>query len=175
MGQKQVPEIITVADLKSYFYESLKEINSGYKSPVPDETLLYSSDVLDKFSVSAMYFENNNGKIKEKILGEKLLTASKKSFSEQQQIYKDVGDTSLFLCGYFSESIGGKLLDVSYYHHLGSSAYSYLNSSIPDYLDVPRFYSIMSKSFGNLVDIISVVASRDKSDPQKHLLLGDND
>lgn len=174
MGEKKL-EIVTVSDLKSFFYESLKEVNSGYHVPVRDETLIYSSDVLEKFSHSEEYFVTEDGKVREKILGQKLLSAANKPHSEQQVIYKDIGDTSLFLCGYFSESIGDKLLDISYYQKLGASAYSNLDSSGVSYLDIPAFYGLMAKSFGNLVDIIAVVASKDQSDPQKHLLLSEED
>ncbi len=170
MGKK--PEIITVQDLKSYFYESLREANQAIIKPVPQETLFYSSDVLNKYCDSKEFFEETEGRVKNKILGEKLLTASTKPFSEQKRIYKDVADTSLFLCGYFFESVNAKLIDINYYKQIGESAYLRLNSLAPQYMDMPSFYNLMADLFNDVVDVISVVASKDKSDPQKHLLVG---
>ena len=163
-------DIITVPSLQSYFYESLCEVNNTSLCPVLNEALFYSSDVLDKFSHSAEYYEYSEGRVKEKILGEMFLEAQLKSLEEQKRIYKDIGDTSLILCGYFSESINKKIVDKSYYKNLGVTAYQRLNSVVPTVLDVPSFFKVMASSFDAVTGLISIVASKDQSDPHRHLI-----
>ncbi|MBL7664250.1 MAG: hypothetical protein JNM93_03900 [Bacteriovoracaceae bacterium] len=171
MAENKRQDIITVPSLQSYFFESLTEINRNLVHPLPEKALYYSSDVLEKFSISSEYFETEDGKVREKILGEKFLMATSKSFEEQKRIYKDIGDTSLILCGYFSDSISKKIVDRSYYKNLGVTAYKRLNSVVPSLLDMPSFFEILAYSFDGLTQIISEVASRDQSDPQKHLVV----
>lgn len=155
MSEKNT-EIITVSNLQSYFYDSLVDINSKFTNPLPHEAIYYSSDVLVKYSISEQYFTNDEGRIREKILGEMLLSATSKSLEEQKRIYKDIGDTSLFICGYFADSINAKLVDRSYYQSLGVTAYNRLS------------FNMMASYFQDIASLIAIVASKDKSDPLKH-------
>jgi hypothetical protein len=171
MSQDSKSGIITVPSLSSYFFESLLEVNRESVCPVLEETLLYSSDVLEKFSSSEEFFEVNEGKVREKILGEKLLKATAEPFEIQKAIYKDIGDTSLFLCGYFGEATNKRIVDRSYYRNLGITAFSRLNSLIPRALDIPSFFNVLATSFEPITTIISEVAAQDASDPQRHLII----
>ncbi len=162
--------IITVSNLKSYFFDGLNELNNKSICPVPQEIIYYSSDVLNKFSVSQEFFDVNDGRVRQKILGIKMLEALHLSKDEQKKVYKEVADTALFVCGYFSESVNRKILDTSYYYNLGRSAYGQLNSVVPKYLDVPCFYSMLATSFGPLTGLISKLASKDRFENENYIL-----
>ena len=164
--------IITVPDLRSYFFQNLDEINNRSLCPVPQETIFYSSDVLDKFALSETYFEITEGRMREKVLGMKLLEASLLPREEQRRVYQDVGDTALMVCGYFAESVTKKkILDTAYYMQLGATAYSHLNNVVPKHLDVPSFFNVLASSFVPLTSLISMLASRDRFDNERHLIL----
>lgn len=164
--------IITVPDLRSYFFQNLDEINNRSLCPVRQEAIFYSSDVLGKFAHSEVYFEITEGRMREKILGIKLLEAASVGREEKRRIYQDVGDTALMVCGYFAESVTKKkILDTSYYMQLGATAYSYLNGVVPQHLNVPSFFNVLATSFVPLATIISMLASRDRFDNDHHLLL----
>ena len=163
--------IITVPDLRSFFFQNLDEINNKSLCPVPQETIFYSSDVLDKFALSETYFEITEGRLREKILGMKLLEATHLSREEQKKVYQDVGDTALMVCGYFAESVTKKkILDTSYYMQLGTTAYAQLNSVVPKHMDIPSFFNVLASSFVPLTSLISMLASRDRFDNDRHLL-----
>lgn len=163
--------IITVPDLRSFFFQNLDEINNKSLCPVPQETIFYSSDVLDKFALSETYFEITEGRLREKVLGMKLLEATHLSRDEQRKVYQDVGDTALMVCGYFAESVTKKkILDTSYYMQLGTMAYGQLNSVVPKHLDIPSFFNVLASSFVPLTSLISMLASRDRFDNDRHLL-----
>jgi len=164
--------IITVPDLRSFFFQNLDEINNRSLCPVPQETIFYSSDVMGKFAHSEVYFEITEGRMREKILGMKLLEATALGREEQRRIYQDVGDTALMVCGYFSESVTKKkILDTSYYMQLGAMAYSHLNNVVPRHMDVPSFFNVLASSFVPLTTLISMLASRDRFDNDRHLIL----
>ena len=168
-------EILEVASLQHYFYQNLSELNKKSLCPVPEEMIYYSSTVMDKFCESQNYFEVSEGKIQEKILGLKILEASQKSSSEQKRILRDVGDTALLVCGYFSSSFKTKMLNNKYYIQLGQMAYDRLNTLSPELLNMPCFYKLMATSFESLTTLISVMSRKNEADPFKHLLIEDYD
>ena len=47
----------------------------------------------------------------------------------------------------WGEIINGKIVDAKYYRELGQIAYSHLNGLVPDLLEIPSFYSVISESF----------------------------
>jgi hypothetical protein len=161
---KNANNVILSSSLQGYFFEGLAELNKKSLCPVPDSVIFYSSDVLDKFSLSRNFFEVSEGRVREKILGLKLLEATQLSREEQKRVYKEVGDMSLLVCGYFSESVNKKIIDLQYYAQLGRTAYSYLNNMTPSFLDIPSFYGIVATSFVPLTTLMSILASSSRGD-----------
>ena len=155
-------KIILSANLKGFFFEGLTELNKKSLCPVPESVIYYSSDVLDKFALSQNFFEVNEGKVREKILGMKLLEASQVGRDEQKKIYKEVGDMSLLVCGYFSESVNKKIVDTQYYSQLGKMAYSHLNTVTPNFLDIPSFYGMVATCFESLTTLMTILATKDR-------------
>ncbi len=164
--------IVTVESLKSFFFKELEKLNQTSLCPVPNEALFYSSGVLEKFCVSDAYFDVNEGKVREKILGQELLKAPSYAVDNQKRIYRDIGDTALFLCGFFNQSLNSKLVDQSYYIKIGQTAYRRLNSVVPSCFDVPSFYNLLAESFETLIFLLSKLAGLNNQDYLKHLLLG---
>lgn len=156
-------KIILSTNLKGFFFENLSEINKKSLCPVPESVIYYSSDVLDKFALSQDFFETSEGKVREKILGLKLLEATQVSRDEQKKIYKEVGDMSLMVCGYFSESVNKKIVDQQYYAQLGKMAYSHLNSVHPSFLDIPSFYGMVATCFESLTTLMTILATKDRN------------
>lgn len=140
-------QIILSPSLKAYFFESLSTINNESSCPIPQSLIYYSSDLLERLSLSKNYFEVQEGKVKEKILGLKLLESSELPVSEQVKVLRDVADTSLIVSSYFSDSIKKKFVDESYYVQVGKNAYERLNNLSPQYLDIPSFYHMLATSF----------------------------
>jgi hypothetical protein len=170
MHETAAKKIILSSNLKGYFYEGLAELNRKSLCPVPESVIYYSSDVLDKFALSQDFFEVNEGKVREKILGMKLLEATHLNREEQKKVYKEVGDMSLMVCGYFSESVTKKVVDVQYYAQLGKMAYGHLNNVIPSFLDIPSFYQMVATSFESLTTLMMILASKSHSESEHHLI-----
>lgn len=147
-------DIITVTDLNSFFYESLSQLNNKSLCPMPEETIYYSSHVLNKFSQASEYFSVNDGKVKEKILGIQLLEAERLSKEEQIRVYKDIADTALMQSGYFSNSINKKILNKEYYINIGQIAYRKMYNLDSSFFDIPHFYKLMENCFEGLTLIL---------------------
>ncbi len=156
--------LILESSLQVFFYDHLQEFNKKSLTPLPNETIFYSSLVMDSYGDSTKFFDQVDGKSKEKILGIKLLEAGQMSREKQKVALRDVAETSLLICGYFADSLNKKIIDVKYYHDLGKIAYSRLNNISPVAYDVPSFYRVMSKSFGDITLLMNLVSKKYSSD-----------
>jgi hypothetical protein len=119
---------------------------------------------MDNFGDSSKFFEQVDGKAREKILGLKLLEAGQLPKEKQRIAVRDVAETSLLICGYFADSLNKKIIDVKYYQDLGKIAYSRLNSMTPVAYDVPSFYKKMAHSFAGITLLMSLVSKKYSSD-----------
>ncbi len=167
-------KIILSTNLKGFFFDGLVELNKKSLCPIPESIIYYSSEVLDKFALSQEFFEFSEGKVREKILGVKLLEASQMGKEEQRKVYKEVADMSLIVCGYFSESVNKKIVDTHYYAQLGKMAYGHLNSVSPTFLDIPCFYGMIATCFESTTTLMSLLASKNRNEDQSLLILRDN-
>lgn len=162
-------KIILSTNLQGFFFEGLTELNRKSLCPVPEATIYYSSEVLDKFALSQDFFEVSEGKVREKILGMKLLEATQMNREEQKRIYKEVADMSLLVCGYFAESTQKKMLDTQYYAQLGKMAYGHLNHVMPNFLDIPSFYSMVATCFESLTTLMAILATKNRTGVENNL------
>ncbi|MCK5073334.1 MAG: hypothetical protein KAQ98_07920 [Bacteriovoracaceae bacterium] len=146
------------SSLQSFFFDQLQKINKKISSPISNEKIFYSSNVLNDFGSSHRFFDVNEGKISDKMLGIKLMESESMPKNKKKVILRDIGDTALFACGFFAESFNRKVFDVKYYHDIGKTAYSKLNVIIPEFYQVPSFFGSMALSFDKLTLLISVLS-----------------
>ena len=107
---------------------------------------------------SKKYFDTTKGKVREKILGVKLMESCQMSVEQKKRILRDVGDTSLLLCGYFFKSISNKIVDISYYQEVGKMAYRRLDTIVPEMYDTTSFYKTLAELFDDVTAVISIIA-----------------
>ena len=90
-------------------------------------------------------------------LGLKLLRALDSGGSSQRLGLKQVGDASLVISGFFSDSLRRRLVDVDYYISLGGYAYRSLVAS-DDGLSL--IFAELAEKFVAFVDVLSEVSER---------------
>lgn len=168
MPSKASSGLVLENSLQCYFFDQLTQLNKKSSSPLSNEAIFYSSLVMDRFGVTHHLFDNKEGKVSEKILGIKLMESVHLSKEKRKRELKDIGDTALFISGFFSDSLNRKIIDVKYYRDIGQAAYSKLNSLVPSFYDVDSFYVEFSRSFSHatfLIDLLSrELSSKNKSE-----------
>ena len=87
---------------------------------------------------------------------------------EQRASLKQIGDLSLFVSGFFSDSLNRKLVDVDYYASIGGGAYQALSRFNADTLS-PVFAELGDKFVG-FADILSEVSERTSCSSNGELL-----
>lgn len=152
--------LILESSLQSFFYTELEKINNKMPGKLPNETIFYSSLVMDKFGDVQKYYEEVEGKLREKTLGVMLLESAQLKGVNKKNKLKDVGDTALLICGFFSESINRKIINLDYYREVGQSAYYQLNNIVPTFYDVPLFYKKLSSNFLQVTNVMGLVAQK---------------
>lgn len=159
------------SSLQVYFYDQLQEFNKKSLQPLSPEIVYYSSLVMDQFGDASKYFEKVDGKIREKILGIKLMESSQFPKEKQKQILRDIGETSLLLCGYFSDSLNKKIVDTKYYHDIGVMAFMRLNAFHPKAFDINNFFEKIAHNFQNMTNLMNLVSCKHETDPYSVLLI----
>jgi hypothetical protein len=93
-------------------------------------------------------------------LAVKLLEALAAAPPKRRAQLREVGDTSLFVSGFFSESRATRLVDVDYYIGLGGSAYSELARASEGWSRDPYgdVYEELARDFVRFVEVLSAVS-----------------
>jgi hypothetical protein len=88
----------------------------------------------------------------------RLLTALQAGGSSQRDGLKAVGDSSLFISGFFSDSLNRRLVDIDYYIQLGVQAYGSLarcgGETLSDVFDE------LAARFPVFVDVLGEISER---------------
>jgi hypothetical protein len=97
-------------------------------------------------------------------LGMKLVEPSVDAATRMRTL-KEVGDTSLYVAGYFTESLSRSMVDVDYYVGLGQSAYGQLarqlcTSSNAGGGSISEVYAELADRFPAFVDVLMTVRRR---------------
>jgi hypothetical protein len=96
--------------------------------------------------------------ISDEPLAIKLVGAADAPPAERVRQLKEVGDTSLYVSGFFTESLGRKLIDADYYIGIGSRAYAELAGRLGGSLTA--VYAELSAKFPRFVDVLAEVRRR---------------
>src|SRR4051812_13540537 len=73
---------------------------------------------------------------------------------------KEVGDTSLYVAGFFAASLTRSLIDVDYYVGLGQTAYTQLARSLGPKKSIGEVYEELAAKFPLFVDVLAQVRKR---------------
>lgn len=92
-------------------------------------------------------------------LGPKLAQAPVDA-GERVKTLKQVGDQSLYVAGFFAESLSRSLVDVDYYVGIGQNAYSQLARSLGGQKTLTDVYQELAEKFPQFVDVLTQVRKR---------------
>lgn len=140
--------------------------NSLVQSGIEARGLKVSHGVSDYISkILAHYVDARNlhepeynefGKRNPQTLAEIWLTAQSAEPSIQKDLLKKLGDRTLYISGFFSESLNRSLVDVDYYHSMGASAYKTLAHHQEAALKT--VFSEISDRFIDFVEVLIVIS-----------------
>src|SRR5215208_2271839 len=105
-----------------YFKELVETAMEHQQVAVCDRTSFYLVNLLTGF----VHFDRSSPAGADEPLGIRFARALQAGGNAQRERLREVGDLSLFISGFFSDSLTRSLVDVDYYIHLGEWAYGSL-------------------------------------------------
>jgi hypothetical protein len=97
-----------------------------------------------------------------------LVRALENGGAQQRATLRQIGDVSLFISGFFSDSLRRKVVDLDYYVNIGGYAYTTLSHHDADTFS-PVFAELADK-FVDFVDVLSEVSERSSCGSNTDLL-----
>ncbi len=92
----------------------------------------------------------------------KLAEAAEANPRERRRSLREIGDTSLYVSGFWADSLADKLVDVDYYIELGGSAYGELARGGPGWTADPfgDVFGELAENFVSFVEVLAIVSRR---------------
>ena len=168
MSQKR-PEFVLSA--KDFFKDVVREACEQRKVKTFPLAQLYLVNILEHYISTDNLFdqENESGKKERKTLAELLLLATNGETGVRIDLLKKLGDTSLYVSGFFGESLNRKIVDIDYYVNMGGLAYGSLSGVVRE--DTSRqVFSEFSTRFVEFVDVLTLISQKMMVQSDENLL-----
>ncbi len=141
-----------------YFREMLADALSHRRARVHEATEFYLVNLLAGFlERERLFVEQADGTVTAEPLAFILLRAVEAERSERATHLRRLGDTALFVSGFFGDSLARSVVDVDYYISMGERAYGTLAGTERAAGQGP-LYQELSARFGDFVDLFAEIA-----------------
>src|SRR5438046_3665447 len=129
------------------------------RAQVQPFTELYVVNLLHEYLLSeALYVQSEDGSMQQKPLAFLLKEALEEAGPARMHMLRRLGDTSLFVSGFFPDSLARRsnLVDVDYYIAMGGRAYD----AVARHALESKLWEELSDKFRLLVDLLNEVIER---------------
>lgn len=152
-------EILVGKSAQEFFREELTEVLADRRLRIQAATEFYLVDLLTRFlERERLYVEEADGTVRAEPLAEILLKALREADRRaRSRELRRLGDTALFVSGFFGESLGRSTVDVGYYIAMGERAYGTLAGSERAQGDL---FGELAERFPDFVDLFAEIADR---------------
>lgn len=160
-----------ISQPQDYFRELVTGALGRHNVSTQPETEYYLVHLLNKFmTADRLYLRDAEGAAREEPLALMIKEALEASDRlAQSAMFRHVGDVSLYMAGYFQDSLNRKLVDVDYYIGMGGTAYQYVAARSEE--DALRStYLELAQKFAQFVDVLAEVSDQTQPRSEKDLL-----
>ena len=119
----------------------------------------YLVDLLERFMFASNLFppDEETGRSRSETLAELYLKAQNAPPPQRQEFWRKLGDISLYISGFFGDSLSRKLVDIDYYVNMGGTAFGALSASVNDEHKAAMFKEY-SANFTAFVDVLTFIS-----------------
>jgi hypothetical protein len=143
-------DVTLATSVEGFFHEVVTDALSAIDLDASEPAGWYLVGLLGEFTTVRLTDEP---------LGVKLASVGE-SPGERLRTLKEVGDTSLYVAGFFAESLTRSLVDVDYYVGLGQTAYGQLARSFGPRRAIGEVYEELAAKFPQFVDVLTEIRKR---------------
>lgn len=144
---------VLLSSPREYFCEVVETglAKRNVKAPTPVQD--YLVNLLEH------YLDAKNLFTKPDTLAETYLIATNSTLPEKVELLKMLGDKSLYISGFFGDSLSRKLVDLDYYAGMGGAAYASLADCVRED-GVSQIYRTFSQRFIEFVDVLTYISQQ---------------
>jgi hypothetical protein len=145
-------DVLPHASVDAFFHEVLTDALESMRVDATEPAGWYLVSLLGDFT---------RARLPDEPLAVKLAqSAAAADPGERVRTLKEVGDTSLYVAGFFAESLSRKLVDADYYIGLGRGAYAELAGRMGASSSITEVYRELAEGFPGFVEVLAEVRRR---------------
>jgi hypothetical protein len=165
------PDLKLVVQPQEFFRELVVDAMGKQKLKPRPETEFYLVNLLGQFmTTDRLYLRDSGGAYREEPLALLVKEALEQPGVEaQKKVFRHVGDVSLYVAGFFQDSLNRKLVDVDYYIDMGGVAYKQVAERSEENLS-RGVYEELADKFSSFVDVLGYVSDKTTPKTEKDLL-----
>jgi hypothetical protein len=145
---------------KDFFKENLTNGVHRRKLKLYPQVIPYLTDLLEYFMFTNNLHEEVGSELnmkRTKTLAELFLEAQTAESHSKISLLKKLGDRTLYVSGFFSDSLNRSLVDLDYYKTMGVSAYYSLSDLVSESTSAKVYHEIACK-FTELTDLLTLIS-----------------
>lgn len=166
--------VMPVHDLRDYFRTSIDEVIVEQGVELDPHATHYVVNMMTLFARSEEFYDDDGESFGIKPLAIMLADAADAPSQEHRnQTLQRIGDVTLFIAGFFAESLANKAVDVDYYIYMGENAYGSLSEEVRGTFRGNAFadvYRELARKFQLLIDVLNEVRAAGCSDSDVDVL-----
>jgi Mor family transcriptional regulator len=147
---KTLRSIDLTASSRDFFYDLVNQAVKKRQIRVSQLAVSYLVDLLNIYVVNSKVHADTT-------LAELLLRAQNAEKNLRFELLKKLGDTSLYVSGFFGDSLRRKIVDIDYYASMGGLAYASLAKEVDD-KDQSIIFLEFGERFLDYVDLLTYVS-----------------
>jgi hypothetical protein len=161
-GEDASHPVLATASLRDWFRDHLAEAETQQKIGLDEATREYVLQVLESFSGRDATITEELEDLSNEPISMQLMRAMQAPPGRRFQMMRHIGDYSLYLTGFFVDSISRTHNDEQYFVQIGSTAYRGAACALPRGESNPfrTLYDGLSTRFGDLVGLLNDVSER---------------
>jgi hypothetical protein len=171
MGQDQGSASALFISSREFFEEIVSDAFERRKMKTFPLARGYIVDLLQFYVPANNLFDDFDslGRRKSETLAETFLKAQNADAIERVELLKKLGDRSLYISGFFGDSLQRKLVDVDYYADMGGMAYGALAGYVREDT-MAKVYLEFGKRFFEFVEILTYISSKTHLQNEENLM-----
>lgn len=151
--------VMPVRNLRDFFRTSIDDVIVKQGVELDPHAAHYVVNLMTLFARSEELYEDDGETYGVKPLALMLADAADAPTSEHRtQSLQRIGDVSLFISGFFVESLAGRAVDIDYYIHMGENAYGSLSQEVRGTFRGNAFadvYKELARKFLVVIDVLN--------------------
>ncbi len=154
---------LPMESLREFFRDRFATAQKHQNLTVREVTQFYVVNLLSEFSKTEKLVQPVAGAPADEPLALQFCRALQThSYGEQYELFRSIGDKTLFVSGFFGDSLKRKIVDMDYYISMGEKAYEEVSALAQDRRwgkgAFAEIFNELSEKFSRLVNVLAEIS-----------------